>query len=81
MFYEKVYFRETTILMLYWAHQKELLHDIISEHSIKLLIICIFINFGYGVTNVIHQYSHNSEKKKIFSKMHSFSKINNKGET
>lgn len=80
-FYEKLYFRETAVLMLYWAYQKELLSVVISEQALKLLVICLFINFGYGVTNILHRYSRNEEKIKEFKRMISYTKIMRNGET
>ena len=52
-FYHKLYFKETMSYFLYWAYQKGLLEYVIPEEALKLLVICLFINFGYGVFNIV----------------------------
>lgn len=80
-FYSKIFFKETMILVIFWAHQKNMLNHVISEEALKLLVICIFINFGYGVRNVIREEADNPQKINYFRKMNSYSKLNSKGET
>jgi hypothetical protein len=53
----------------------------ISEHALKLIIICSFLNFGYGVLNVIPHSMNNKEILKENAKMFGYARINNKGET
>ena len=67
--------------ILYWAYQKDLFNYELTEHTLKIIIICIFINFGYGVTNIIEEYSKNGDKIKENKVMNSFTRINNRGET
>lgn len=80
-FYQKLYFRETMILVLFWAHQRDLLDHIISEEALKLLVICIFVNYGYGVNNIVHVESENKEKIKTFKRMSTYARMNARGET
>ena len=48
---------------------------------LKLVIICNFINFGYGIPNIVYQHLNNKEILKENNKMFSFARINQSGET
>jgi len=81
-YYKKLYFRETTGFILYWAYQKGLLYEnYLSEEIIKMITICNFINFGYGVKNIVLSYSKDEMFKKKIQKMDSYCKIDSKGVT
>lgn len=69
------------ILILYWAHQRDLLDHVISEEALKLLVICIFVNFGYGVNNIVSIEAENPHKQKLWRKMNSYARMNSRGET
>jgi hypothetical protein len=80
-YYRRLFFEETSILVLYWAYQKELINEDLSEHVIKLIVICNFINFGYGFPNVVYQHLNKEEILKENNKMYTYARNNQKGET
>ena len=80
-YYAKLFFSETASLVLYWAYQKDLINEDLGEHAIKLLVICNFINFSYGVPNIVYQRLNNPQSTKEANKMIGFAKINSRGET
>ena len=45
------------------------------------MVICSFINFGYGVHNIIDIESNKPEKIRAFKKMNSYARTNVKGNT
>ena len=80
-FYHQLYFRETMTLILYWAYQKDLLDHVISEEALKLIVICIFINFGYGVNNIVCIETQQHHNIQLFKQMNSYSRVNSRGDT
>jgi hypothetical protein len=80
-FYHKLYFRETVSLVLYWAYQKDLLEVVISAEALKLVVICIFVNFGYGVKNILDSEADRPERVREFKRMSSYSRMNARGDS
>jgi hypothetical protein len=55
--YKKFYFEEISVLFMYWAYIRNFLkEEYIGPSAIKMLVICLFLDFGYGVKNVLTSF-------------------------
>ncbi len=76
--YQHFYFEEVAVYFMYWAYTKRFLNqEYISDSSIKILIICLFLNFGLGIKNILMSYKTKFWPKQ--TKCLEMSKSNRKG--
>lgn len=55
--YKKLLFEEVSVFILYWAYVKKFLNEeYLSPSAVKMMIICLFLDSGYGVDNVLNSW-------------------------